>query len=255
MTQTIHIRDDGEGFPIVWIHGFPLSSAMFEPQTRIAGYRHIRPDLPGFGDTAPREGEATMAGYARNVLEAMDALRIETAVVAGFSMGGYVAMQLLREAPQRVAALLLLDTRETADSEEGRAGRLKTAAEVEAGGTGVVIESMLPKMVARESLRPEVRRIMETASAQGVVGALRAMAARPDSAATLQATPVPTLIVVGDRDAITPPTDAERMKAMMQHAELAPIAHAAHMANYEAAEQVNHITAAFLERYLNYEKP
>lgn len=255
MTQTIHIRDDGEGFPIVWIHGFPLSSAMFEPQTRIAGYRHVRPDLPGFGDTPAREGDATMASYANNVLQAMDELRIESAVVAGFSMGGYVAMQLLREAPQRVAALLLLDTRETADSEEGRAGRLKTAVEVEAGGTGVVIESMLPKMVWREALRPAVRRIMETASPQGVVAALKAMAARPDSAATLQATAVPTLIIVGDRDPITPPTDAERMKAMMQNAELAPIAHAAHMANYESAEQVNNLTAAFLERYLNYEKP
>jgi len=255
MTNAIHTLDDGEGFPIVWIHGFPLSSAMWEPQTRIAGYRHIRPDLPGFGATPPQGSEATMAGYALSVLGAMDALGVESAVIAGFSMGGYVAMQLLREAPERVAALLLLDTRETPDSDEGRAGRYKTATEVEASGIGVVVESMLPKMVWRESLRPAVRQIMETASPQGVAAALRAMAARPDSGATLRATAVPALIVVGDRDAITPPADAERMKGMMQHAELAPIAQAAHMANYDAPEQVNNLTAAFLERYLNYERP
>src|SRR6266481_3861401 len=118
--KIIHYRDEGEGFPIVWIHGFPLSSKVFEPQTSIEQFRHIRVDLPGFGKTP-------MQSYARDVLDVMDKEKIDRAVIAGISMGGYVVMQLLRDAPERVAALLLIDTRETPDTEEGRATRLKQA--------------------------------------------------------------------------------------------------------------------------------
>ena len=188
-----------------------------------------------------------MASYARNVLDAVDAGRF---VLAGFSMGGYVAMELLRQVPHRIAALLLLDTRETPDTEEGRANRLKQADDVARNGTRNVIESMLPKMVAQDSYRDAVRKIMETASPQGVIGALKAMASRPDSAGTLRKTTVPAFVICGDRDEITPMRDAERMVSLLPNAELAPIARAAHMANFEAHEQVNDLIAAFLGRAL-----
>jgi 3-oxoadipate enol-lactonase len=249
--DTISFHDDGSGFPILWIHGFPLSSAVFAPQTRIQGYRHIRPDLRGFGATPPPEGEMSMAGYARDLLDVMDRLDIERAVVAGLSMGGYVAMQILRDAPQRVAALLLLDTRETPDSAEGRAGRLKSARDVAANGIGNVVESMVPKMVVREPLREVVRHIMQTSSPAGVIAALEAMAARPDSTETLRETDAPALVIVGERDALTPVSDAERMASLMKSAELAPIANAAHLANFEAPAQVNDLVPAFLARYLD----
>ena len=244
------VHDEGAGFPIVWIHGFPLSSAIFEPQTGIAGFRHLRPDLPGFGQTPPNGTEESMGSYAREVIAMLDKKKIERAVIAGFSMGGYVAMQILRDAPERVAALLLIDTRETPDSDEGRAGRLKSAADVEANGIGSVVESMLPKMVHSESLRPQVRAIMETSSKEGVIAALKAMAARPDSAETLRNVSVAALVVVGDRDVITPPSDAERMVAMIPNAEMAPIARAGHLANYEGAAQLNPLVTAFLARHI-----
>src|SRR5437764_3704641 len=119
--KTIHYHDDGKGFPIVWIHGFPLSSKMFEPQVAIPEFRHIRVDLRGFGKTPPPDGETSMRTYARDVLDVMDKEKIDRAVIAGMSMGGYVVMQLLRDAPERVTALLLLDTRETADSDVAHA--------------------------------------------------------------------------------------------------------------------------------------
>ena len=139
--KTIHFHDEGEGLPVVWIHGFPLSSAMFEPQVAIAGFRHIRPDLPGFGKTPPPESQPSMASYARDVLGVLDACGVRQAIVAGFSMGGYVAMQMVRDAPERFAALLLLDTRETADSEEGRIARMRQIEEVrQSGSTAGVID-------------------------------------------------------------------------------------------------------------------
>ena len=248
--ELISFHDDGSGFPILWLPPFPLSSAAFTPQTRIDGYRHIRPDYRGFGLTPPPIGETSMASYARDVLDVLDSLGIGRAVVAGVSMGGYVAMQLLRDAPQRVAALLLLDTRETPDSDQGRADRLKSAADVAANGTKNLVDSMVPKMVVRESLREVVRHIMQSASAAGVVAALKAMAARPDSTETLRNANVPALVMAGEHDPITPVKDAERMVSLMKKAELAPIANAAHLANFEAPAQVNDLIPAFLARYL-----
>lgn len=249
--KTIHYHDDGKGFPIIWIHGFPLSSKIFEPQTKIDGFRHIRPDLRGFGKTPPANGETSMETYAGDVLEVMDKEKIERAVIAGVSMGGYVAMQLFRDAPQRVAALLLMDTREVADTHEGRANRLRQADEVaKSGSIASVVDVMLPKMTYREELRDDVRKIMEESSSDGVIAALHAMATRPDSTETLRNCRVPALVVVGDRDEITPPRDAERMVALIGHAEEAPIAKAAHLANLERPEQLNPIIHAFLFRHV-----
>lgn len=249
--MTIHYHDEGSGFPIVWIHGFPLSSAMFEPQLGIHGFRHIRVDLPGFGSTPPPASPPSMATYARDVIGVLDACGIRDAVIAGFSMGGYIAMQLLRDVPERFASMMLLDTRETADTAEGREARLRQLEEVrQSGSIQGVVDSMLPKMVLGDAMQPAVRKIMESATPGGVIGALGAMASRPDSTETLKKANVPTLVVVGDRDPITPPTDAERMTAMIARAEMAPIAKAAHMANFERPEQLNPLIAAFLTRYV-----
>lgn len=248
--KTITFREDGSGFPILWLHAFPLSSAIFTPQTRIQGYRHIRPDFRGFGATPPPDAEMSMASYSRDALDVLDSLGIDRAVVAGVSMGGYVAMQLLRDAPKRVAALLLMDTRETADTEQGRADRLKSAADVAANGTKNLIDSMVPKMVVRESLRVVVQHMMQSATPAGVIAAQKAMAARPDSTETLRNANAPALVIVGDRDSITTTKDAERMVSLMKRAELAPIAAAAHLANFEAPAQVNDLVPAFLARYL-----
>jgi pimeloyl-ACP methyl ester carboxylesterase len=230
---------------IVWIHGYPHSSKIFEPQLEIPGYKHICPDLRGFGKAPKPDGPMTMRDYSRDVLEAAGD---EPAVFAGVSMGGYIAMQIYRDAPERVRALILLDTRETPDTEEGRAARMRTIEEIRRDGTERVIEELLPKMIATESLRPAARKIFESASPEGMIAALQAMADRPDSTDTLRNATVPALIMTGDKDPITPPTDGERMVALMRDAEFAPIANAAHLANFERSDQVNHIIEAWLAR-------
>jgi len=228
---------------IVWLHGFPLSPEMYAKQLAIGGYQHFVPDL--------RDPSLTSMGdYSRAVQRFLDIEKIDRAVIAGFSMGGYIAMQLLRDVPQRFAALILIDTRETTDTDEGRAARHRQIDDVRANGTKSVVDAMLPKMVVHESLLAPVRKIMESASAEWVIAALTAMATRPDSADTLRGANIPALVFVGDKDPITPPSDAERMVAMMRDAELAPIAGAAHLANYERPDQVNHIIEAWLARKL-----
>jgi pimeloyl-ACP methyl ester carboxylesterase len=165
-------------------------------------------------------------------------------------MGGYICFAMARLAPERMKGLILLDTRETGDSPEARKGRIETAAKVRDEGVGVVVDGMLPKMLtadAPEPMRERVRRIMSSSSKEGVIAALEAMADRPDSSSMLPSINVPTLIVVGEEDAITPPADAERMAQAIPNAKLVKIAGAAHLANIEKADVVNASVLAFLE--------
>jgi 3-oxoadipate enol-lactonase len=245
-------RDEGNGTPVIWIHGFPLSSEIFAPQTSIPGVRHVIPDLPGFGSTPPPRGEMTIEEYAEGILRIMDEKGIRSGVVAGLSMGGYIALALAGQAMERLCGLILIDTRETPDAPEARAGRLQSIESVRATGTGSVVESMLPKMLTETTMQQDeakvlaVRRIMESASAEGVVAALGAMARRSDSSALLPRLEVPTLVVVGREDRITPPADAERMRNAIPGAELALIDDAAHLSNFERPDEFNRAAGRFL---------
>jgi len=239
MSGPLHYRIEGEGLPVLWIHGFPLSSTTFDPVTAIAGARHILVDLPGFGQTPPDPTILTMDHFAHAVLATLDELRIDRAVFAGLSMGGYVALAIARLDPARVRALILIDTRETADSEEARGQRTQSADRVRAEGINFLIEQMLPKMLSSSTLasRPQVaetvRESMETATAAGVVSALSAMRDRASSAAVLTTLEAPVLLVVGSEDAITPPADAERMGRLARNSTLEILPSAAHLSHLD----------------------
>lgn len=237
---------------IVWIHGFPLSSAIFEKQRGIVGVQHLMPDLPGFGGTpAPQRGEITMDQYAERMIGELSAKGIARATFAGFSMGGYIALAIARIAPHRMDGLILIDTRETADTPEARQGRYDTIEKVRAEGISSVVDSMLPKMLtanAPQVMRDRVREIMNSSSPEGVMAALKVMAERRDSTDVLPTIEVPTLVVVGAEDPITPPADAERMAAAIPNAKLVKIEGAAHLANFEKAEEFNAAVTDFLAR-------
>src|SRR5688572_26466656 len=138
----LNVTDLGEGTPILWIHGFPLASTMYEPQLAIRGMRHVMPDLPGFGQSRPQGDDVSMDGYARLCIELLDHRGIDRAVIAGFSMGGYIAFAFARLAPARMRGLILIDTRETADTEEARKGRYDTIAKVREQGIQPVVDAM-----------------------------------------------------------------------------------------------------------------
>lgn len=245
----LNVTDLGQGPPIVWIHGFPLASSMFEHQLAIRRVRHVMPDLPGFGQSRANVGEMSMDDYARVVIDLLDHRGLDTAVLAGFSMGGYICFAAARLAPERLRGLILIDTRETADTEEAKKGRLESIEKVRKEGVAPIVESMLPKMLtsaAPQEMRDRIREIMMSSSPEGVISALKAMASRPDSSSLLARIPVPTLIVVGEEDSITPPSDAERMAAAIRGSRLVRIRGAAHLSNYEKAEELN----AAVEKWL-----
>lgn len=241
-------HDTGVGHPIVWIHGFPHASAIFEPQTAIGGFRHIRVDLPGFGASPPPGGDLTMSDYSREILTVLDQLGIARAIGAGISMGGYIVMQILRDAIHRLDGLILIDTRERADSDRAREDRYKSVAEIERNGSGTIVDSMLPKMIHDQARRDAFRQIMMTASPTGMTAAQRAMARRSDSAATLRGVRVPSLVVVGDRDPITTVDDARRMASLIKGSKLVIIPNAAHASNFDQPEAFNRAVMEFLGR-------
>ncbi|MEO7912482.1 MAG: alpha/beta fold hydrolase, partial [Roseiflexaceae bacterium] len=240
----IAYRDEGKGSPILFIHAFPLHSALWERQIAAFSPQHrvIAPDLRGLGATARGSGAASLDQYADDLAALLGHLAIEQTTVVGLSMGGYISFALWRRHRERIAALILADTRAGADTEEGKQGREKNAKLAETQGSGAIAEQMLPKLLspkASAALRDEVRGIIESNEPAGIAAALRAMAARPDSTPLLATIDVPTLVLVGAEDALTPASEAEIMFNAIPGCRIAELPGAGHLSNLEAPEAFN----------------
>jgi pimeloyl-ACP methyl ester carboxylesterase len=199
-------------------------------------FRVLKPDLPGRGETVAASG-ATIEDYA-DFLEAILGGLPEPAGLAGFSMGGYAALALARRRPARLAALALVDTRAPADDEAGRARRDEAIATVRSGGVAAIADAMIGKLLTPASLGnrdlvERVRRIMLRQKPETVAADLTALRDRPDARPGLASIAIPTLVVVGAQDALTPPSDAQAMAEAIPGARLAEIPGAGHLAPME----------------------
>jgi 3-oxoadipate enol-lactonase len=251
--------DEGSGFPVLLVHGFPLDHSMWDAQIAAlaATCRVIAPDLRGFGRSTLAEGDAErgimMEDYAVDLVELLDQLAVrEPVVFVGLSMGGYIGWQFLRKHGGRVRALVACDTRAIADNDEARAGRIKTAESVAETGSGKIADSMEPKLFAPATLkeRPEIvaatRRVMESTPPVGIAAALRGMAARPDVTSLLPTIQVPTLVLVGEHDAISPTAEMKTIAEAIPGAEYVKIPRAGHMTTVEEPVAVNEALARFI---------
>ncbi|SHG02983.1 Pimeloyl-ACP methyl ester carboxylesterase [Streptoalloteichus hindustanus] len=241
--------DNGIGRALVLLHAFPVDAGMWDA-VRAPLAEHVRvvtPDQRGLGRTPLADGAEhpppDLDAVAGDVLRLLDDLGLERAVLGGCSMGGYVAMAVLRRAPERVAGLVLASTRASADGEEQRATRLAAAARAEADGTaGWLADAMLPNLlgVTSRDERPEVvatvRSLVERQPASGVAWAQRAMAARPDSSDLLRATRVPALVLAGAEDRLMPPEVARGLADLLPNSELAVLPRSGHLAPVETPD-------------------
>lgn len=245
----------GAGLCLLLIHGFPLDGRMWRAQVSglDAVARVIVPDLRGCGRSAVPPGPYTMEQHADDLVALLDHLGIKRAVVGGLSMGGYVALALWRRAAERVAGLVLMDTRAEADAPAAREARNSRIAAVRANGVGPFAEEQLGGLLAPASLaNTELRRaaldLMRGQTSEGVIGALAGLRDRGDSTATLPTITAPTLVIVGAEDALTPPPVARDLAAAIPGAELVVIEAAGHLAPLENPGDVNRALAAFLAR-------
>lgn len=255
---------------LVLLHAFPFSAEMWAPQFEAVPdrWRVLAPDFRGFGSSDTDRGDLASAGltvedYARDVLGLLDALEVRSAVVAGLSLGGYVAFALLRllgASPRPPAVerlilegLVLADTRPQADTDEGRAGRVRMAELVQREGTAAVARAMLPMLVADDTRRrdPDVvermRALILAARPEAIRAALFRMMDRPDSTPLLDRIACPTLVVVGERDTLTPPDVSREMQARISGATLEILPGVGHMSNMESPEAFNRGLVRFLD--------
>lgn len=252
VSLAVDVRGEGPG--LLLLHGFPLNRSIWKHQlSALSGWRRIAPDLRGFGESDAPEGGYSMASYADDCAVLLDRLRLGKAVVVGHSMGGYIAFEMLRRHPDRIAGLILCDTKADPDSAEGAKGRDETAAIARAKGSAAIAERMIPVMLGRTTLQTqpqlvqEVREVITRTPVAGIVGALEAMKTRADSSGLLRGITVPTLVVVGREDALGSPAQSKAMASTIPSAAMTTIEGAGHVPPLEAPTAVSRVFGEFLE--------
>lgn len=215
-TVIMHPAESGTYLPLVLLAPFPLDSRVWAPVAEMLGGNVVTVDPPGFGGEI--DGDPSIDGYARAVLAELDARGVERFLVAGNSMGGYVAMALAELAPERIAALGLFGTKASADTDEARAGRIAMAERAEAGApASELVGPMIDKLIGpsvREH-RPDAEATLASwlaeAPASGIAWAQRAMAGRPDRTQALKDLRAPGVVVYGVEDPLMPPAEQRVM--------------------------------------------
>ena len=245
-------RGQGREPVLLLIHGFPLDHRMWTAQLRglAADCRVLAPDLRGHGTSELTPGPLTMDQHADDLAALLDRLGIGRAIVAGLSMGGYVAFAFWRRHRERVQALALLDTRAEPDGPAARANRDVMAARVQQAGAGSLADEMLPKRLAPASranprVSSAVHRMSVSQPVGGIGGALAGLRDREDSRLTLPTITVPVLALTGEADVLTPPADVAAMAAAIPAARLVMIPGAGHLSPMENPRAVNAALRAF----------
>ena len=249
-------RGDGPGDPLVLLHAFPLNRRMWAPQVEALSEtrRVITPDYPGFGRSPRPPAQPDVRYYAEQIRDLLDALRLESVVLGGLSMGGYVAFACMRLFPERVTALVLANTRPDPDPEEAKQTRRDLARKVAEEGVGVLPRVQMERLLAPQTLEGNkavveyVRDIMLESSPDGVVAALGAMRDRPDSTELLGQIKVPTLVIGGAEDALSTPEVMGQMAAKIPASEHATLGGAGHLSNLEAPQRFNAALLEFLAK-------
>jgi pimeloyl-ACP methyl ester carboxylesterase len=250
---SIDYSDDGTGLPVVLIHGFANDRHLWQPQIDAlkSRYRLIIPDLRGFGASSGSDGRpVSMDMYAEDVVPLLDHLDVRTAVVGGISLGGYVALAFALRHPERLAGLVLANTRAGADNPDWASYREAMVRGVEARGAEAVVENYGDKLFrpdCPEQIKRTVREMIRRQSATGLVSGTLGMAQRPDRSGELERIRVPTLVIHGSADAFIPVVDAEAMHRAIVGSRLEVLPGAGHLSNIDSAAAFNAALDAFLQ--------
>jgi pimeloyl-ACP methyl ester carboxylesterase len=245
--QWLEAGDANSTNVLVWLHAFPVSSAMWRAQLEAApaGWRMIAPDLAGFGGTTDHDGPPSIDDFARDVEQLLMSLDTGPVVLGGLSMGGYAAFAYHRFAPKRLRAMILADTRSAADTPAVRQARQAMLDVLDRRGATGVADEMLPKLLGatsrrtRADLESRVRALIEANSVEGLRRAIIRLRDRPDATPQLSQIQVPVLVIVGEEDAVTPIDDARALSTGMRDARLVILPGAGHLSNIENPDSFN----------------
>lgn len=253
----LSVADVGQGPPILFVHGFPLDHTMWRHQLAefSQDYRCIAPDLRGFGQSSVTEGTVSMDQFADDLAALLEALGVlEPVTLCGLSMGGYIAWSFVQRHAARLRSLILCDTRAAPDAVDMAANRRKLAEEVVPHGPELVVKAMLPRLLipGRTVREPEwvqeLRQVMLATNPQGIAAASRGMAERGDARPLLPTIECPTLVIVGEHDVISPPTEMREIASAIPESKFQIIANAGHIAPLEQPLTTNAAIRQFLNR-------
>jgi pimeloyl-ACP methyl ester carboxylesterase len=241
---------------LVLLHAFPLNARMWEPQMTLAseGWRVIAPQMKGMDGASGETPDLTFDAAAGSLVDLLDALHVEQAVVGGLSMGGYLAFAAYKRAPGYFAGLVLADTRAEADPPGALEGRQKMLALARTKGSAAVADEMIPKLLGettqrtRPSVAERVRALTLANPPESVAAALTCIMTRPDSTPLLSRIDCPTLIIVGEEDVVTPPALSRDMHRAIAGSELVTVSAAGHLSNLEQPDPFNAALSRFLSR-------
>lgn len=247
--------DVGEGrIPIVFLHGFPFDKTMWEKQIEFlkTSYRLIACDIRGFGKSKNEKSLLNMDLFVDDLIKFMDKLDIDKAVICGLSMGGFITLNAAKRFPDRFEALILCDTQCIADTPEIKEKRLKTIAKIEGEGVADFNEEFIKSVFHKDSLADkkelveELRRVVFANSRHSIIQGLLALAIREDTCAILERIRIPTLIICGREDAVTPLEESEYLKEHVLGSTLKVIDDAGHVSNLEQPNEFNQYLGEFL---------
>lgn len=250
----IVIRGPEDGLPVVLVHGFPFSHEMWEPQleAQASGCRVVAYDVRGLGRSGVGDGQYTMELFVDDLVRVLDGAGLDRPVVCGLSMGGYILLRALEREPDRVRAAVLCDTKSAADDDEGRLKRARAIRTLKDGGAAAYAEAFAPAVVGsttrerRPRVVAAVREMIRSNPVRGMVGAQLAMLGRTDTTGALAGIEVPTLVVGGEEDPLTPPSTMRDLADRIPGARLALIPEAGHVVNLENPDAFDRELAEFL---------
>ncbi len=239
---------------ITLIHGFPFNNEMWKPQIELLekDHRVIAYDLRGHGKSEVGDGQYTLELFVDDLIGLLDHLKIEKTIVCGLSMGGYISLRAVERNPERFKALVLCDTSSIADSNEVKLKRAASIKMIKNDGLQVFAEGFVKAIFAPQSLSAKIsaieiiKNMILSNSALGVCGTLLALAGRTDTTDSLSKITIPTLILVGENDNVTPPKLSQLMHEKISNSEFHVIKDAAHMSNFENTSEFNQHLLNFL---------
>ena len=255
LTMNYQERGLPQGLPVVFVHGFPFSHAMWDPQMMALPQevRAISYDVRGHGQSDVGDGQYSIEFFVDDLVGLLDHLGIKQSVICGLSMGGYIALRAVERHPERIRALVLCDTRSEADPNEAkvkRAGQVKTVKQTGAKtfADGFVKAAFAPATFqSNPKAIDAIKAVIGNTSPLAIAGTLLALAARSDTTASLSTIKVPTLIMVGELDTLTPPAASEAMHKLIKGSTLQIIPQSAHMSNVENPAVFNRHLIGFLK--------
>jgi 3-oxoadipate enol-lactonase len=245
-----------QGLPVVFIHGFPFNHEMWGPQINIMpnNIHCIAYDVRGHGMSNVGDGQFTIELFVDDLIALLDHLFIEKAILCGLSMGGYIALRTVERHPDRVRGLILCDTKSEADTDAAKIKRAATMKAVKEHGVPLFAENFVKTIFWEKTIEKNpgvvsfIKQVICKNSPRGICGTLLALASRTDTTSALSSIRVPTCIIVGEHDALTPRSDAESMHRAIAGSELHVLRNAAHMSNLESTQDYNERILAFLKK-------